>query len=259
VLALVARQRLQRAAGDRKRQKAERQVDPEDHAPVQMLGEHAAEHRACDRGGRKHRAEIALVAAAFARRDGVADDGLRQRDQSAAADALKGARRDQRRHGRRERAGDRAENEDRDAAEQHRAAAVDVRKLAVERRDGGGGEQVGGDDPGEAFDVRIGAADGGKRSRHDGLVQRREEHRQHQAEQDAADGGMVEALGRLVDGGHDGTPEKRKRRARRHFPFSRWAIRRWGQRAAAQHGHAGGDAWRARSRNRRTNYSSLFG
>ena len=100
-----------------KASKAERQVDPEDQRPVQMLGEHAAEHRAGDRGGGEHRAEIALVAPALARRDGVADDGLRQRDQSAAAEALQRARRDQRRHGGRERAGDRADNEDRDAAE----------------------------------------------------------------------------------------------------------------------------------------------
>ena len=78
----------------------------------------------------------------------------------------------------------------------HRAAAVDVGELAVERRDGGRGEQIGGDDPGEVLDVRIGAPDGGERGRHDRLVERREEHRQHQAEQDAADGGMIEARGR---------------------------------------------------------------
>ena len=43
----------------------------------------------------------------------------------------------------------RAGDEDRDAGEQHRAAAVDVGELAVERRDGGRGQQIGGDDPGE--------------------------------------------------------------------------------------------------------------
>ena len=73
---------------------------------------------------------------------------------------------------------------------------MDVGELAVERRDGGRGEQIGGDDPGEALDVRIGAADGRERGRHDGLVERREEHRQHQPEQDAAHGRMIEARGR---------------------------------------------------------------
>src|ERR1044072_1778256 len=35
---------------------------------------------------------------------------------------------------------------------------------------------------------------------------------------------------------------KKARMRPRHFPFSTWAVCAAGQRAAAQHGHAGGDA-----------------
>ena len=73
------------------------------------------------------------------------------------------------------------------AASSMRAPAVDVAELAVERRHRGGGEQVGGDDPGQVLDVAELAADGRQRGRDDGLVERRQEHRQHQAEDDRAD------------------------------------------------------------------------
>ena len=86
-------------------------------------------------------------------------------------------------------------DENGDAGEQHGPAPVDVGELAVERRDRGRGKQIGGDDPGEVLDVRVGAPDGRERGRDDRLVKRREKHREHQAENDAPDSRMVEADG----------------------------------------------------------------
>jgi len=76
---IVARQQLQHPVGEKKGGEAERQVDPENERPVQMLGEEAAERRPGDRRCHEDRREIGLVAAPVAGRDHVADDGLAER------------------------------------------------------------------------------------------------------------------------------------------------------------------------------------
>ena len=81
-------------------------------------------------------------------------------------------------------------NPDRD--QQERAAAVDVGELAEQRRRRGRGEQIGGDDPGQIVDVAKTLADRRQSRRDDGLFQRGEKHRQHDAGDDGADGGMIE-------------------------------------------------------------------
>ena len=73
------------------------QVDPEDHRPVQVLGEKPAEHRPGEARGHEHAGEIDLVAAALPGRHEIGDDGLRERDEPAAAEALQAARQDQER------------------------------------------------------------------------------------------------------------------------------------------------------------------
>jgi len=93
-----------------------------------------------------------------------------------------------------------------DADQQHAPAAVDVGELAVERRDNGRGEQVGGHHPGEVLDVRIGAPDGRERRRDDRLIERGQEHRQHQADEYAANGGMIEPHGQRRRGSHGKSP-----------------------------------------------------
>ena len=185
---------LERVPRHRQRGDAERQVDPEDQRPVELLGEEAAEHRAADRGHREHRADIALVAAALARRDDVGDDGLRQRHQAAAAEALQRAAEHQGGHRRRQRAGDRAGDEQADRDHHHDAAAVDVGELAVERRHRGAGEQVGRHHPRQFAEIAEMHADGRQRGGDDGLVERAEEHRQHDADDDGADLGVRQRL-----------------------------------------------------------------
>ena len=83
-------------------------------------------------------------------------------------------------------------DEQADGDQHHHAPAVDVGQLAVERRHRGAGEQVGGHHPGQIAEIAEMAADGRQRGRHDGLVERAEEHRQHDAEHDGADFRMRE-------------------------------------------------------------------
>ncbi len=152
-----------------------------------MLGEHAADDRTEDAADHPDAGEIGLVLAALARGDDVRDHGLHDRHDAAAAEALKPARQDQHRHVRRDRAQHRARDEQTERDDDHDAAAIDVAERAEHRRDRGRGEQVGRDHPGEIGDVLELAPDGRQRGRHDGLVERGEEHRQHQADDDGAD------------------------------------------------------------------------
>ena len=95
-------------------------------------------------------------------------------------------------HRGRQRAGERARQEDRDRDQHHRAPPVDVGKLAEQRGRDRGGEQIGRHHPGQTPDVAETLADRGQRRRHDGLLQRRQEHRQHQSRDDRARRGMLD-------------------------------------------------------------------
>ncbi|NVO15489.1 MAG: EAL domain-containing protein [Rhodoplanes sp.] len=98
VRAVEARQASERAPGRRRDGNAERQVAPEDHRPVAVLGQHAADHRPAEPGRHPDDADIGLVAAALARRHHVRDDGLGERKDAAAADPLQAAADDQGQH-----------------------------------------------------------------------------------------------------------------------------------------------------------------
>ena len=86
---------LQHPVGHDERDDAQRQVDVEDVAPAQAVDGEPARERADHARDAEHGAEVALVAAALARRDHVADDREDQRDQATAADALQPAEGDQ--------------------------------------------------------------------------------------------------------------------------------------------------------------------
>ena len=180
------RQAPQRGFDEEQRQKPERNIDPEDQRPVQMAGEEAAEQRAGDARRDEDRGEIGLIAAALARGDEIGDDRLRQRQEPAAAEPLQGAGNGERRHARRERAGDRAQDEDADADEQHDPAAVDVRELAVERRHRRRRDEIGRDDPGRIGEVAELEADRRQRRRDDRLIQRRKQHGETEPDESAA-------------------------------------------------------------------------
>ena len=115
------------------RDHADRHVDVEDPAPGQVVHEHAAEQRADHAGQAEDGAEQPDVLAAFARRDDVADDGLRADHQAAGAQPLHGAERDELDHGRAEAGQDRADQEDDDRGLEEDLPAVLVAQLAPER------------------------------------------------------------------------------------------------------------------------------
>ena len=75
----------------------------------------------------------------------------------------------------------RADDEHDDREDVDRATAVEVGDLAVQRGRRGRGQQVGGDDPGELVEAAELADDRRQGGRDDGLVERGEQHAEHQA------------------------------------------------------------------------------
>ena len=192
-----------------------------------MIGEQAAEHRAERARGHEHDRGVALDDRPLARAQQIGDDGLRDRQQPAAADALQAARQDQKPDRRRQRAGDRTDDEDSDRRKHDGAAAVDVGELAEQRRRRGRREQIGRHHPGQIVDAAEAFADGRQRRRDDGLFERGEKHRQHDAEDDGARRGVIDRM--------SARPGAAKRR-----PAIR-AMR--GRPRSARAGSVGGNTW----------------
>ena len=165
---------------------------------MQIIGDQPAEHRADDRRHHEHRRGVALVARPLHRRGDLGDDRLRERNTSRAAEALQHAADDQRHHVRRHGRDQRAGQDEADRDQHHRAPAVDVGQLAVERRRHGRGEQIGRHHPGDIVEIVEADGDRRQRRRDDGAVERAEEHRQQDREHDRAHGRVVE---RPVGGG----------------------------------------------------------
>ena len=122
-----------------------------------------------------------------------------EHEESAAAQALQGPRGDQEGHRAREPAERGAEQEQAHRDEHHRAAAVEVAELAVERRHDGRGEDVGGHHPAQVIEPAEVRDDGRKRGRDDGLVERSEQQEEADGDDDeagAAGGFRAGAAGR---------------------------------------------------------------
>ena len=170
----------QRDGEDAERRDPERQVDVEDRAPRDVRGEEAADQRPGDARDAEDRAEQPRVLAALARRHDVADRRLGADHQPAAAEALDRPERDQLRHPLRQPAQRRADQEQHERALEHDLAAVEVAELAVQRRHRRHREQVRRDHPRQVLEPTELAHDRRQRRRHDRLVERREQHHQHQ-------------------------------------------------------------------------------
>ena len=184
--ALMARQPAQPAVRHQRGGEPEGEVDPEHQRPVHVLGHDATEHRPERAGTDPDRAHVRLPAPAGARRDHVGEDRLRDRQDTATAEPLEAAPQDHRQHVGRERAHERAADEDADAGKHHGAAAMNIGQLAIERGDRRGGQKIGGDDPGEILEIGELASDRRHRGGHDRLIEGSEEHRQHQTDDDRA-------------------------------------------------------------------------
>ena len=161
-------------------ERADRQVDVEHPAPAQVVDEEPAKQRSDHARDAEHGAERALVLAALTGRDDVADDRLGQHDQAAAADALQGAERDQLAHAPRLTAEGGADQEDHDRGEEEVLAPVLVAQLPPDLGGRGGGEDVGGDHPGQVGEAAEVVDDGRQRGGHDRLVERRQQQREHE-------------------------------------------------------------------------------
>ena len=179
-LALRHRQPHQRAMGHIPGAGAQGQVDQEHPAPRQVLGHVAAQYRPGHAGHRVHTAEIALVAAAFAGRDDVADDRLAHRNHAAGADALEDPRQHQLLHALRHAAEQRGQGEQTHADQHHWPPPVQVAELAVDRHRHSHRHHVAGDDPGQQVDVVELGGNSGHGHGDNGLVQRPQEDRHHQ-------------------------------------------------------------------------------
>ena len=164
------------------------------------------------------------------------DDRLRQCEKAAAADALHGPADDEDSHVGGQRADQRAGEEDHDGRINGRPPPVNVGDAAIERRHRRRGEKITGDDPGQVVGMAKGCADGGHRRRDDGLVERRQQHRQENPGDDGilfrfrqsgagCDGLVVDGLIHGVTiACFDVEPMSRERVANRQTIVSKWTT-----------------------------------
>jgi len=177
---------VQRDHQETGRRDARRDVDEEDPAPGEVLDDDAAEQRPDQPGHAPDGPEHALHARALFQVVDVADDGERGGLHRAGAEALQRPEGDQRADSLGEPAGHRADEKQRDPAQQHRLAAVQVGELAVERDGDRGGQQVRGEDPRVVVDSAQ-VSDHGRHGRGDhGHFHRR--HREAEQERDDGQG-----------------------------------------------------------------------
>ena len=127
----------------------------------------------------------------------------------------------------------RAGEEDEDRGQEDGLAPVHVAELAVDRRRDRRREQVRGDDPREVVEAAEVADDRRQRGRDDRLVERGQEHAEHQRGEDRANSGHARGGLLDADGGHPGLPRShavelrpRERRARAAASRPRRAGRR---------------------------------
>ena len=171
---------------------ADRDVDQEDPAPAvkpseRRAGEEAADHRAGDARDAEDGHEVALVLAALtgrmmspmiARASDIRPPApMPWKARNAASSYIDMAMP----------TGQRADQEDRDRRQVHRLAAEDVGELAVQRGRERRCDQVGRGGPGLQGQAVQLVGDGAHGRRHDRLVQRGQEHAEHQPGQDGQD------------------------------------------------------------------------
>ncbi len=174
---------------------AKRQVDPENPGPGEIVDDDAAGKRADDSGDRPDAGKRALHFGSLFELVEIADDGHRDRLDSAGAEALQQPENDQGSHRPGEAGERRADEKDDDAADQHGFAAENIGKLAID--DGGGGlrQQKGGKDPaiiGEAAELADDARHGG---RDDGRFDGDHEGRKHDRDDDQRASRMIDRAG----------------------------------------------------------------
>ena len=190
VMGALARQ-VEHHRDDGERDGADRQVDVEDPPPAQVLGDEPAGEGADDTGEAEDRAEITHVAAALAGADDVADDRLGADHQPAGADSLQRPESDQLGHVLRQPGQRRPDQEDHDRRLEELLPAVEVTELAPQRGRDRRGENVGGHHPGQVVQAMQIARDRRQCGGDDRLVERRQQHAEHQRPEDHQDPAML--------------------------------------------------------------------
>ena len=206
VLRPVPRQ-LEHDRDDRERDDADRQVDVEDPPPAQVLGNEASGERPDDARQPEDRTEVTHVPAPLAGADDVADDRLGADHQPAGADPLQRPEPDQLGHVLRQPGQGRADQEDDDRRLEELLAAVQVAELAPQRGRDRRGENVGGHHPGQVVQAMQVTRDRRQGRGDDRLIERGQEHAEHQRPEDDQDP-LVLRLAHLVgpgDGRRTGT------------------------------------------------------
>ena len=177
---LAAAERGHLRDDERDRERADRQVDEEDPVPAHVIGDHAAGERADHAGHTPHRADQAGVLGAAIGREQIGDDRERGDEQRARAEPLHGARGEQHLEAGRRAARRRAGEEDHHADQEHRLAAVDVGQLARDRDHHRRRDHVRRHDPAvQRVGQREVDLDRARGGRDDRLIERAEEHAEH--------------------------------------------------------------------------------
>ena len=133
------------ARGEPDAEKADRDIDPEDPAPVEIGGDEAAEHRAEHGSDQRRHGQIGEGAHEIALRHGAQDDEPSHRNHHGSARALKRASRHEAEERVGEAAGDGAEREHADRGAKDGARTEPVGAPAADRDEHGERQQIGGE------------------------------------------------------------------------------------------------------------------
>lgn len=167
-----------------------------------MIGEQSAQQRADHGRHPEDRPEHALIAAALAHGNDLADEGGRRHHESTRAEALDRTRTDQHGHRSGHSTEQRSGREDDDAGDEDRAPSEEITELAHDGCGHGGGQQIAGDHPRLVPGISEIGDDSGQGGGDNGAVQRGQEHTEQDRDEDEvaalqADHG---ARGFLIDG-----------------------------------------------------------
>ena len=174
----------QRAVDDERRNQADRQVQVEDPAPRDGIGDEAADQWPHNRRDAPDAAEHGLHPRPLGQRVDFADDRERERNQPSRAQTLHGAEEHELRHGLRHAGQHRPGEEQRNRREIEPAATVQVGQPAPERDRGGRRQEIGGKDPAVVIEPAEARHHGRHRGADDRGLERGEEDSQQQARRD---------------------------------------------------------------------------
>ncbi len=155
----------------------QRDVDPKDATPAEVLGENGAYYRTECAGKGKIRTEPSLKSSPFSWRNHFADKCLRQGHQAASAKTLQRASTNQNGESRSNCARNRTGDKQAKGPDQHALAPESVSHAAVQRSSDSRGEEICSDHPGEIGKSAERSRNRRKGRGDNGLIERSQKHR----------------------------------------------------------------------------------